>query len=430
MYSTLVSHFGDVVYVTEVIDIDEAFKIGRSKLSEILPKIYQDFDIAIEGLPENYPTFSTQRATKGAALAMKARLALYMGDWDIVVEATKKCMNLEKYELHPNFADLFIPATKNSKESIFYLPRSIEANVVVKGHYILPRNAGGWAGNTPSWDLLASYICTDGLPIDESPLFDPHDPFNNRDPRCNMTIVPFNTPHVGFNYNPHPEALEVMNYGTGKMQKNQDTRANAQYASFNGLLWKKGIDESWLRNGFCVDPDNIVIRYADVLLMYAEAKIELNDIDSSVLDAINMVRARAYSVDKSDKASYPAVTETNQIKLRKIVRMERRMEFANEGLRYMDLIRWKLASISLTKKAYGLIYPANLLIEKVTSKGYWFWPITPNIDEDGLPDFSKLEDLGVINVLYKRNWSDNQYLWPIPTKEILINKNITQNPGY
>ncbi|WP_301706535.1 RagB/SusD family nutrient uptake outer membrane protein, partial [uncultured Parabacteroides sp.] len=227
-----------------------------------------------------------------------------------------------------------------------------------------------------------------------------------------------------------PEALEVMNYNTGKMQKNNDTRANAQYASFNGLVWKKGIDETWLDNGKDVDPDKIVIRYADILLIYAEAKIELNQIDQSVLDAINMVRSRAYGVDKAATDQYPAVKETDQSKLRKIVRLERRMEFAYEGLRYMDLVRWKLASKALSNKSYGLLYPASLLIENVTSKGGWFWPSTPKIDEDGIPDFTEMEKAGQITVLSQRLWDDRQYLWPIPTKEILINKNLKQNPGY
>ena len=81
------------------------------------------------------------------------------------------------------------------------------------------------------------------IPIDESPLFDPHDPFKNRDPRLSMTIVPFGENFMGIEFNPHPEALEVMNYKTGQMIKNNDTRAVAQYASYNGLVWKKGMDE-------------------------------------------------------------------------------------------------------------------------------------------------------------------------------------------
>ncbi|WP_195373502.1 MULTISPECIES: RagB/SusD family nutrient uptake outer membrane protein [Parabacteroides] len=433
MYARLISHFGDVVYVTEVISIEEAFKVGRTPKAEIIPEVYNDFDKAAATLPVSYSGSTSQRATKGAALALKARFALYMGDWTVAMEAAKACIELDRYKLHPDFSDLFLSTTRNSEESIFVLPRSVSDKVTLGSEEVLnviSRNSGGWSAKDPSWDLLAAYTCTDGLPIDESPLFDSHDPFKNRDPRCTATIVAFGSRHLGFDYDPHPEALEVMNYNTGKMQKNNDTRANAQYASFNGLIWKKGVDETWLDNGKDVDPDYIIIRYADVLLMYAEAKIELNQIDQSVLDAINMVRARAYGVDKSATNLYPAVTVTDQSELRKIVRLERRMELAYEGLRYMDLVRWRLATKALSNKSYGLLYPASLLIENVTGKGGWFWPGTPGIDEDGIPDFSEMEKAGQIAVLSQRLWNDRQYLWPIPTKEILINENLRQNEGY
>ena len=432
-YARLVTYFGDVVYVTEVVDIEEAFKLGRTPKSEIIPKIYADYDKAIEGLPEKYTGVSSQRATKGAALALKARFALYMGDWDIVADATKKCMDLNIYKLYPDYAGLFLTSTKNAEESIFLLPRSIEYKVTLGNWTVMnevSRNTGGWGAFAPSWDLLAAYDCTDGLPVDESPLFDPHDPFKNRDPRCTATIVEFGTPHLGFEYNPHPDAVEVMNYNTGKMQKNNDARVNAQFASFNGLLWKKGIDETWLENGKDVAPDKIIIRYADVLLMYAEAKIELNQIDQSVLDAINRVRARAYGVDYTNISAYPAVTTTSQQKLRTILRTERRVEFAKEGLRYMDLVRWKIAGKALTRPNYGMLYPVNLLQEKVVNKGLWFWPGIPQVDEDGIPDFSAMEKAGLIAPMSQRMWNDRQYLWPIPTKEVLINENLKQNPGY
>ena len=221
-----------------------------------------------------------------------------------------------------------------------------------------------------------------------------------------------------------------MNYNTGKMQTNNDARINAQYASYNGLLWKKGIDETWLENGFDVDPDKIIIRYADVLLMYAEAKIELNQIDQSVLDAINQVRARAYGVEYTNTSAYPAITTMDQKKLRTIIRRERRVEFAKEGLRYMDLIRWKIAGKALTRPNYGMLYPVDLLKEKVVNKGLWFWPSTPQIDEDCIPDFSTMEKEGLIAPMSQRLWNDRQYLWPIPTKEILINENLKQNEGY
>lgn len=172
------------------------------------------------------------------------------------------------------------------------------------------------------------------------------------------------------------------------------------------------------------------MRYADVLLMYAEAKIELNQIDQSVLDAMNEVRARAYGVDKSAVDQYPAFTSMDQQTLRSQLRMERRMEFANEGLRYMDLMRWKLMDKVMSKKVYMMLYPASLLIEKVVSQGDWFWPFAPDIDENGLADFSKLEAAGKIASIAEKKWDDRQYLWPIPTTEIQINTNMKQNPNY
>lgn len=69
-------------------------------------------------------------------------------------------------------------------------------------------------------------------------------------------------------------------------------------------------------------------------------------------------------------------------------------------------------------------------LSRITSKGLWFWPTTPQIDEDGIADFSAMEKEGLIQVLSQRKWDERQYLWPIPTSEIIINENMKQNPGY
>jgi len=432
-YASLISYYGDVVYLNSNILIDDAFKTGRTPKAEVIPLVYADFDKAIADLPTSYSGSDVHRFTKGAALAMKARFALYNSDWEVAAKAAKDCMELNAYTLYPDFGELFLATTKNANENIFLIPRSIENEVTLDSWLVnnqLTRNATGYGSACPSWDLLASFLCTDGLPIDESPLFDSHNPFKNRDPRCAKTIVEFGTRHLNFDYDPHPDALKVMNYTTGKLQTNNDNRANAQYASFNALVWKKGIDETWLANGKKVENDFVIARYADVLLMYAEAQIELNKIDNTVLNAINQVRARAYGVGVEETTKYPAVTTTDQVKLRKTVRLERRVEFANEGLRYMDLVRWKLASKALNTKNYGILYPATLLRQNVTSKGLWFWPSTPQIDEDGIADFSAMETAGQIAVLSQRVWDDRQYLWPIPTEEIVINPNMEQNSGY
>ncbi len=429
-YSRLLSRFGNIVYTDKPLDIGEALTLKQSSPQEVLQKIYEDFDFAAANLNESYAASALKRATKGAALAMKARIALQMGDWATARTTAKACIDLGIYRLHPDFGDLFLTKTKNSVETIFGLPRSITLNVTLTGRQdYVPRLAGGWGAMYPSWELFSAFLCKDGRPIDESPLYSPQEPFKNRDPRCTATIVEFNTPHMGFIYQPHPDSLQVLNLSTNAYVTNNDTRSNAQFASFNGLLWKKGVDMDWKENNFQTEQEQIIVRYADVLLMYAEAKIELDEIDQSVLDAINQVRARAYGVQPSETSVYPAVSSTDQADLRKVIRIERRMEFALEGIRYMDIIRWRLAGKVLNLPAYGMLDP-NELREKVVKTGLWFFPQTPQIDDDGVADFGPLYNAGLIKKIVERKFdASRQYLWPIPTPEILTS-GLTQNPNY
>lgn len=438
-YALLVSHWGDVVFYKNILSIDESFTLSRTDKNTILQTIYEDYDLAAASLPVSYESSKNKWATKGAALGMKARIALYMGDYDVARDAAKACVELGEYSLYNDFGAMFLSSTKNADETIFAVPRSVElgeyfydygtttARAEASGtKYYISRNAGGSTSKNPTWDLFCSFLCTDGLPIDESPLFDPHEPFKNRDPRCSETIVEFQTEHLGYMFQPHPDSTKCYSFKAGSYVKNNDTRSIAQYATYNGMVWKKGIDTDW-SDDFKTAPDIIILRYADVLLMYAEAKIELGEIDNSVLNAINQVRQRAYN---NTGIIYPEVTTMDQSKLRRIVRIERRMEFALEGLRYMDIIRWKLAEKVLNIPNYGMLDVADLRV-KVVNPGLWFFPETPQIDEDGVADFSPMYNAGLIKRLNIKTFdSSRQYLWPIPSKEILINNNLTQNPNY
>ncbi|MBO6018126.1 MAG: RagB/SusD family nutrient uptake outer membrane protein [Prevotella sp.] len=429
-YSELVFKFGDVPMITSDLSIEEAYQTGRTDKATIQQLIYDDFDKAIAVLPQT--NSGKQRATKGAALALKARIALYLGDWATASTAAKACMDLGQYKLHEKYSDLFYQKTKESNEFIFIRPRAIEhddfiRDAITRNHF--PRNTQGFCAIYPTWDLFAAYTCTDGLPIDKSPLFDPHNPFDNRDPRCSMTIVPFGTNHLGVEFNPRPDVNYVMDYDKGKKIWNNDTRVNHENATWNGLIWRKGIDKTWFDNGYKIAPPRIISRYADVLLTYAEAKIEMNQIDQSVLDAMNMVRARAYGVDKSETDKYPAFTSTNQNTLRHQLRIERRMEFPMERLRYADIIRWRLAEKVMSNKIYGLNFQKGVQPTE-QQLADWFWAETPKLDEDGVADFTKMEAEGKIVSLAQRRWDNRQYLWPIPTAEVVINTNMKQNPGY
>lgn len=443
MYSRLIFHYGDVPYSDTVLDIETALAMGRIPKAEVLQHIYDDFDAAVELLPVSCS--GQTRATKGAAAGMKARVALWMEDWDTVIASTGYIINeLKCYELYEDYNELFLNKTHNTKESVFSVGRSVAAGVTLTGWGDrTPRNNGGYARYVPSWGLLAAYLCTDGKPIDESRVFDSHEPFKNRDPRCCATIVPFGELFMGFVYDPKVteeaknDKKAYTTNAAGEKVENKDNIATTDVASYSGLLWKKKVSEDCIANGFKTEHDMWILRYADILLMYVEAKIEKNDIDQSVRDAMNQVRARAYKCDYTETDKYPAVRETDQSRLRTLLRIERRMEFPNEGLRYYDIIRWKLCEklFGEGKKSYGLHRSGSGIYDNLVKTEYWFWGMTPPIDEDGIADFSLLaekdmEGKTMCTSLCTYSFSKRQYLWPIPTKEIIINPNMKQNEGY
>ena len=424
-YSRLITHFGDVPFLTEPILLEEAYGIPRTDKDVIMAFVFDELDLAAELLPVSYSSGELKRVTKGAALGMKARTALYMGEWAVARDAAAAVMALADdgiYSLHPNYRQLFLAAGALSNEIILSMPRSDELGFRGGSRNHISRNNGGYASVLPTWEMMDTYECVDGLPIDQSPLYDPSDPFANRDPRLVNTIVEFGTPWLGFSYQPHPDSTQVWSYRNGRMVSNKDSRGADQFASYTGLLLKKGIDESWLENQR-EDNDRMIMRYAEMLLTYAEAKIELNEIDETLFHALNQVRARAYGVSVNDISEYPAVTTTNVNELRTLIKRERRVELSYEGLRYMDLIRWRLAEKALGRPLYGLPDPANQDRDK--------WPFAgpPMIDADGIPNYSGLGSN--VKQIAERNFdASRQYLWPIPASERRINDKLTQNPNY
>src|SRR5690606_27532022 len=154
-----------IVYSDKMLDNDESLKHGQSEPAFVLEKIYEDFDYAAEHMKSEFGSGELKRASNGAAFALKARIAAYMGDWATARDAAKACIDLGVYTLHSDFGDLFLSKTKNSPEMVFGFPRSVELKVT-KGdaqNYVT-RNAGGWAAKAPSWDLFCSFLCDDGKP--------------------------------------------------------------------------------------------------------------------------------------------------------------------------------------------------------------------------------------------------------------------------
>lgn len=433
-YTYLITLFGDVPYYDSTMSLEEAYNMGRKDRNYILDKIYKDFDDAAEALPTSYS--GAQRVTKGTALAMKARAALFMNDWKTCAAAAKDCMDLGVYSLHSDYRELFLSKTKTSSELIFALPASNELGkhsydeAATRSFY--PRNNGGTSVAQPSWHLFFAYTCTDGKNVEDSPLYDPADPFKNRDPRLSELCVPFDSEFMDYIYNPRPSATTTLQVSTGKQVKNNDTKVVSKDCSYNGLVLKKFVDEEWIDDRLTDTPMRI-IRYADVLLMYAESKMEMNQIDDSVFEALNSIRARAYKCKVSETSKYPAITETNQAALRRIIRNERRCELAWEGRRWFDIMRWRIAEEVLGNNApiYGL--PGNSQVAENEKSGYWIFPkdFRPHMRASSSIDMSDMQN-------YPKYFTENQhcsfvprqYLFPIPENERVVCRKLTQNPGY
>lgn len=416
-YCMLATHFGAVPLIQHSLTIEQSKTITRASQADIVAFAFADLDSAAAILPVGYS--GQQYFTKGAALGIKARSALYLGQYQVAAEAAQQVMALKVYSLYPDYKNLFLKAGEHSSEVIISFPRSATYNSYYSIQYYMSRNAGGYASSLPTYELLDAYECTDGKTIDQSPLYNPQKPFDNRDPRLRMTIVTPGTDWLGYDYEYYPDSSTCFSYVSQKRVTNNDCKTANLYASYNGLLWKKGIDSSLLVNYNKVDLDEIVMRYAEILLTYAEAKIELNSVDQSVLDAINQVRARAYGADYTQTSTYPAITTKSQTELRTIIRRERRVEFPKEGLRYMDILRWKLAEKVLNVPVLGL----------PKAKADYYFPGTPVIGNDTYVDQSAFASK--LTILDQRSFDPGKnYIWPVPYSELVQDSLLGQNPGW
>lgn len=419
MYYALVVKFGAVPLITTTETLQQSYKQTRTPVATIQKFVYDELDYAASVLPASYSS-GLQYFTKGAALGIKARFALDMSDWATAADAASKVMALNVYKLYPSYRNLFLKAGEHSSEIMMSFPRSAAYNITYSIQYTISRLAGGYASNIPTLELIDSYECTDGNTIDKSPLYNYKKPFANRDPRLGATIVTPDSTFLGYVFENHPDSTLVFSTKANKKVTNADNKNSTNpFASYTGYLFKKTIDDSQLANYAAVDLDQIVMRYAEVLLIYAEAKTEQGQIDQSVLDAVNMVRARAYGVSLAATTAYPAVKTTDQTALRRIIRRERRVEFAFEGLRYQDLLRWKLAEKAFNKPVYGI--PVN--------KADYPFPGTPTFDADDIPSYSAFASK--LSVIDQRSFNPaKNYLWAIPYAELALNPGLGQNPNW
>ncbi len=408
-YSLLSSVYGAVPLITKTLNLSEA-SVARNPKSEVVDFVLKELNEAADMLQtQNQP--NTMAISKGAAWAIASRTALFNERWQEAAIAASKVMDLEgtEYVLNPNYGNITLRAGKTSKEIIWAIQFNYTDIVHQTPQTYRSRLAGGFSNRIPVQSLVDSYDCVDGLSIDVSPLYDPAKPFENRDPRLGMTVVLPGSVYYGYQFETHKDSLMCWNYNVTPAVRVPNLDATHAFASYSGYCWRKYADPTEEHpNNSDINP--IVIRYAEVLLNYAEAKIEGNQVDESVYTAINKVRQRA---------GMPIITSGQSIpQLRSIVRKERKAEFAGEGTRYFDIVRWRIAEQVLSGPCYGRI-PRGFLSS------------APTIDENGTPDYTGVANRADMRVIQTRIFTASaNYLWPIPDIEIQTNENLVQNPGY
>lgn len=406
-YFELVKRFGDVPLILHTLTLtDTLLHAHRTNRAIIVKQIYADLDYAAGGLPQpdKLATSEYGRVTATAALAFKSRVALFEGtrekffgygnsaaDLQVAIDASNAIMAGGKHALYvyanapdSSYKYLFQYAGEGPANKENILVRLYGQNQVNDISYHVTTTNEYNRSMVGTTSLVNAYNYIDGLPIGKSPFYQPVQTSTltetqNRDPRLGMTV-----------FNKTEYFLSGYYIPTG---------------SYNL--------EKWFISGEAVNAldfiDFDVIRYAEVLLNNAEAKFELNgSISDADLNAtINLIRARA---------KMPALTNTfvttNGLDMRTEIRRERKVELAIEGFEYWDLLRWKTAETVLPQAILGPKYFSSEM-PSVSN---------PTVDANGNI---------ILEAASKRGFNVNRdYLWPLPTSELALDPNLTQNPGW
>jgi hypothetical protein len=374
-YFDLVRSFGGVpLYKTSPATV-EVSKIPQSPAADIYAFINEDLDFAIANLPDI--SYSGGHAVKGSALGIKARVLVTQQRWAEAVTVCQQIMNSGLFSIYGDYEGMFLNrGQKNNPEIMFaceYLTPTLYhsvygMNIEYAKHIFLMPN------------LRDNFECIDGLPITESPLYDssglgasmrsdetvPWKFRNNRDPRFRYIIRGPNTDWLGhYSYN-------FYNVTGVQNRKYIDTTIQGTY-TYNYL-------NDW---------NYILLRYADVLLMYAEAKNEVSGPDATVYAAIDQVRSRPTTLMHPKWKAMPLLDRARngtKDKVRACIQHERMVEFTDEGERYWDLKRWHIADI---------------VLPKLTNPGGYQYVFTQKF-----------------------------YLWPFQQSELDANPNLVQNDGW
>jgi hypothetical protein len=402
LHFNLMKWWGDIPLLKTDISPDEAKIIARSPKADVLKFILDELDAVAAVLPakEQYADADNGRITKGAALALKMRALLYEGNrMAEVVAVGDQLMNgsAGNYALAANYTGLFSDKTVNKKNDESMLSLQYVPAVKTWGDYIdfAPISVGARTGGlSPTQELVNDYIMLNGSAIgDAGSGYDENNPYTSRDPRLAATIV---FDRYGWqNPDGSIQTIYIKPGATPAGQSAANEYSNAGQGSSTGYYWRKYWDPNYMAPGFSSGLNLHLLRYAEVLLSYAEAKNSLGQMTADVWNkTIKAVRQRA-GFTSSGALDFPGAAGMTAIIMR-----ERRSEFAFEGLRVDDIRRWKIAETVMNGWAHGAKYD------------------NPAIDN------------GYIRAQLRTFDKNKHYLWPVPPSERALNTNLTTNPGY
>jgi len=360
-YFPLWNLYAGAPLITDAPNLESQGKLARSSADDLLKQILADLDDASkpDALAKTYSGLEKGRATLGAVLAFKARVLLYASQWKEAAETAKEVIALDVYSLFSDYRGLFYLENEGNSEVIFDIQYAYPEFA-----HSLDVSLDQQLGSSPLPDLIEDYYAVDGLPIDKSTLFDKNNPYKNRDPRLGATVI-----------------LPGSQFKGATVAANQYPSTGAglkKYTVYKDLEKPVAVQTSGTS-----ELNYIVLRYADVLLTFAEAQNELSGPSEEVFQALDQIRERA-KMPKYNR-------NLSQLQLRDEIRHERRIELAGEGLYYFDIRRWKIADKLLNSDVF------NLSGARIDSRAF-------RLDRD--------------------------YLWPVPSIAIQYNDQLTQNPNY
>lgn len=428
-YFILLEHYGGVTLMGDsVFNADDDIPSARNTFQECVDYIIAECDAAAADLPWVHNGEDYGRVNKAACYGLKSRLLLYAasplfnGDgiatgeplksvvgypnydkerWRLAETAALQIINSQQYSLHldnttePGYGFYEVFQLRKNSEYIFAYMR--DTNVDLEALWNPPTHGVSNPAAYPYLETVNAFGMKNGLPIDDPTSgYDPENPYQDRDPRFNNSI----TRDQSLVFHRDGLARRPVNIYIDKTNPNNIISGqNAIYKGTpTGYYTFKMVHRDVVANWFNTYTPRClpIIRYAEILLNYAEARNEyLASPDDKVYGAVEAIRERA------GLSPYKLPAGLTQEEMREIIRNERRTELAFEGHRFFDVRRWKIADNTENQLMHGT--------EPVKSS----IGTTYNVIE-----------------VRKRNFSPKMYLWPLPQSEVAKSTELLQNPGY